>query len=169
MAKRGWLAKKAAFIAFIMVCVSQHVAAWHEERTLWFETVIGGSIIRITDEHGNNPFHHEFITTDFDISELRAQGYTHFHISVDFEVQEIDDGWVDVEIWLGHSLTGTRVGPRGRFDPPANRNWVRFAHSVTVPLPVYNNLFTIRWSADGWGRDDYHLRERWIIVTPMRN
>ena len=153
------------FAVIIMICVVHPAIAFDR---FDFDRLVGDSLIRITDEFGDNPFHHEFVRTNFNIGHERQRGATHFRIDVEFEVQEIDDGWVDVEIWMGHSLRGFRVGTRGRFDPPSNRHWVRFTHRVDVPIDVFNNQFTIQWSAAGWGRDDYHLRARHVRVHPFR-
>ncbi len=133
-----------------------------------FSEKTGERNIRIIDTNGSE--HVDYITTNFDLAELKKAGYKNFSIVVKFDMKGIYNA--DSELWIrkGHGLKGKEWyywywdhGGGGE-----DRYWGEYTKSGNVSLSDWDNNLSLVWGARGKSDDDWWLGATTITITAVK-
>ncbi|MDR2900618.1 MAG: hypothetical protein LBV20_03745 [Treponema sp.] len=110
----------------------------------------------------------DYITANFDVPRLKAEGYTRFSMHVSFDVKGIDDGYQ--VLWINNGITGAQWN-YGRWDHGGNgldEWWGNYNEWGDVFIDNWNNNFTLHWGAEGDYSDDWYLGRTTVTVTAVK-
>ncbi|MDR2900275.1 MAG: hypothetical protein LBV20_01975 [Treponema sp.] len=133
-----------------------------------FSPANGARDIRIREDNGQE--HCDTITTNFDLTKLRASGYTKIEIAVDYDVKGIDES--DMELWIrkGHGRTGKqwlyRIWDHG--GSGKDEWWGSYLSTCTVDINEWDNTMTLMWGAQGQNEDDWWLGTTYLTVRALK-
>jgi len=135
----------------------------------------------VTDETKDYKF--DRITANLDKEKLKKEGYNTVTINIDFKIQSIEEGYVGICIYPGvvqsrkempesyyTELDNLKMwyctGPKSEdIDIGTEGKETDYNVSTRISIDKFENIFTVRWWAKGWGWDKYYLKDRTITVT----
>jgi hypothetical protein len=133
--------------------------------------------VRVTDTYwyyDEDP--RDTFTSNFDFSRLQSEGYKSMTVKVEYQAQEIEDGYVNLYVFknsVPHTLStntsaANLLGQQREIDLP-NKNWSNQAFEFDVPLSTYtSNTLILVWEATGSNADDFRLATRAVTVTAKK-
>jgi hypothetical protein len=103
---------------------------------------------------------------NFDLTRLKAAGYTVIYIWLSYGAKPIDDG--NIELSLRKGLTGSGTEWFSRSEDYPGYDWGNRAYDKRISIDDFSTEFTMTWSASGGSSDDWELGHRAVFFTALK-